>query len=141
MNTETQILEKDPTEILEKKPSRKNYIKYIEEKYLSTQEKKQNYSFEIGDVIRLAYSVPEGEKERTQYYEGLLIAINNRGLGKSFVIRRIVQGIGIEQVFVLHSPKILSIVKKQSSKVRRSKLYYIRNLRGKATKLKAKLSI
>lgn len=128
------------TKSLEKSSTIKNYLNYVEEKYLSTQEKKEKFSLEIGDVIRLGYSIPEGEKERTQYYEGLIIAINNRGLGKSFVIRRTVQGIGIEQVFAFHSPKILSIVKKQSSKVRRSKLYYIRNLRGKATKLKVKLS-
>jgi len=114
-------------------------IKYIEEKYLSTQEKKEKASIEIGDLIRIGYSVSEGDKERVQYYEGLVIAMNNRGLGKSFVLRRTVQGIGVEQIFVFNSPKLLSIVKKQSSKVRRSKLDYIRNLRGKATNLKIKL--
>jgi large subunit ribosomal protein L19 len=83
------------TKSLEKSSTIKNYLNYVEEKYLSTQEKKEKFSLEIGDVIRLGYSIPEGEKERTQYYEGLIIAINNRGLGKSFVIRRTVQGIGI----------------------------------------------
>lgn len=116
----------------------KNLISYIENKYLKIEEKEKT-KIEIGDIIRLGYLIQEGNKERTQYYEGLIIAINNRGLGKSFVMRRIVQGIGIEQVFVLNSPKISSIQKKQSSKVRRSKLYFIRNLRGKATKLKVKL--
>ena len=122
-----------------KPTSTMNLIKYIEDKYLSTQEKREKCSIEIGDLIRISYSVSEGEKERIQYYEGLVIAINNRGLGKSFVLRRTVQGVGVEQIFVLNSPKIVSILKKQSSKVRRSKLYYIRNLRGKATNLKIKL--
>jgi large subunit ribosomal protein L19 len=114
-------------------------IKYIEDKYLNTQEPREKASIEIGDLIRLGYTISEGDKERIQYYEGLVIAINNRGLGKSFVLRRTVQGIGVEQIFAFNSPKLVSIVKKQSSKVRRSKLYYIRNLRGKATNLKIKL--
>jgi large subunit ribosomal protein L19 len=114
-------------------------IKYIEDKYLNTQEKREKASIEIGDLIRLGYTISEGDKERIQYYEGLVIAINNRGLGKSFVLRRTVQGIGVEQIFLLNSPKIVSIVKKQSSKVRRAKLYFIRSLRGKSARLKAKL--
>ena len=114
-------------------------IKYIEDKYLNIQEKREKASIEIGDLIRLGYTISEGDKERIQYYEGLVIAINNRGLWKSFVLRRTVQGIGVEQIFAFNSPKLVSIVKKQSSKVRRSKLYYIRNLRGKATNLKIKL--
>jgi ribosomal protein L19 len=81
----------------------------------------------------------EGEKERTQYYEGVVISISNRGLGRSFTLRRSVQGVGVEQVFLLNSPKIVSIIKKQSSKVRRAKLYFIRSLRGKSARLKAKL--
>ena len=70
--------------------------------------------------------------------KGVVIAKQNRGLGKSFTIRRTVQGIGVEQVFLLNSPKILSITKKQSSKVRRAKLYFLRGLTGKATRLKRK---
>tara|TARA_Y100000287_G_C13955147_1_gene226024 strand:+ start:34 stop:432 length:399 start_codon:yes stop_codon:yes gene_type:complete len=97
-----------------------------------------NTQLEVGDVLRIGYTVYEGNKERTQYYEGVVIAKQNRGLGKSFTIRRTVQGIGVEQVFLLHSPKILSITKKQSSKVRRAKLYFLRGLTGKATRLKRK---
>ena len=114
-------------------------IKYIEDKYLNTQEKREKASIEIGDLIRLGYTISEGDKERIQYYEGLVIAINNRGLGKSFVLRRTVQGIGVEQIFVLNSPKIITIVKKQISKIRRSKLYFIRQLSGKSTRLKRKI--
>jgi len=115
-----------------------DFIKLVESKYLKL-EFNSNNKIEIGDIIRLGYLIPEGWKDRTQYYEGLIIAINNRGLGKSFTLRRTVQGIGVEQIFLLNSPKIVSIVKKQSSKVRRAKLYFIRSLRGKSARLKAKL--
>jgi large subunit ribosomal protein L19 len=115
-----------------------DFIKLVESKYLKS-EFNSNNNIEVGDIIRLGYLIPEGGKDRTQYYEGLIIAINNRGLGKSFTLRRNVQGIGVEQIFLLNSPKIVSIVKKQSSKVRRAKLYFIRSLRGKSARLKAKL--
>jgi len=123
-----------------KMTSNKELIKSIETKYLKNENflDKKNPLVEIGNIIRIGYLIPEGEKERTQYYEGLVIAIKNRGIGKSFLIRRNVQGIGIEQIFLLNSPKIISIVKKQSSKVRRSKLYFLRELRGKSTRLKIK---
>lgn len=92
----------------------------------------------IGNVIRLGYKIQEGEKERIQYYEGLVIGKQNRGLGESFTLRRNVQGIGVEQLFPLYSPKILSLIKKQESKVRRAKLYFLRSLTGKAAKLRVK---
>lgn len=124
-----------------KKTSNKDLINLVESKYTKNKEFLENSEklIEIGDIIRIAYLIPEGEKERTQYYEGVVIAKKNRNLGKSFIIRRNVQGIGIEQIFLLNSPKIVSIVKKQASKVRRSKLYFLRNLRGKSTRLKIKL--
>jgi large subunit ribosomal protein L19 len=122
-----------------KSRSNDDLIKHVESKYLRKDEKKEKATIEIGDIIRIGYSIPEGDKERIQYYEGLVIGANNRGLGKTFMIRRTVQGIGVEQIFVLNSPKILSITKKQSSKVRRSKLYFLRNLRGKSAKLKIKI--
>lgn len=110
-------------------------IKLVEAKFL----KHSTEVVEVGDILRIGYIIPEGDKERTQYYEGVVIAKQNRGLGKSFTIRRSVQGIGVEQVFLVHSPKIISITKKQSSKVRRAKLYYLRELSGKSTRLKVKL--
>lgn len=114
------------------------YINHIEKKYLETSfiNKEFKQIIKIGDILRIGYLIIEGDKERTQYYEGLVIAKKNRGLGKTFTIRRAVQGIGIEQVFNENSPKIVSIIRKQSSKVRRSKLYFVRNLKGKATRLK-----
>lgn len=116
-------------------------INSVESKFLKEniiKSDSSNTRLEIGDVLRIGYTVYEGNKERTQYYEGVVIAKQNRGLGRSFTIRRTVQGIGVEQVFLLNSPKILSITKKQSSKVRRAKLYFLRGLTGKATRLKRK---
>ena len=112
-----------------------NLIKLVESKFI----KNTTEVVEVGDILRIGYIIPEGDKERTQYYEGVVIAKQNRGLGKSFTIRRSVQGIGVEQVFLVNSPKIISITKKQSSKVRRAKLYYLRELSGKSTRLKVKL--
>lgn len=124
-----------------KKGTSFNYLKYIEQKaFNKTQNRTQiEPDLRVGDIIRIGYLIPEGQKDRTQHYEGLIIAQNNRGLGKSITLRRSVQGIGLEQVFLLHSPKIVSIIKKQSSKVRRSKLYFIRSLRGKSARLKRKM--
>jgi large subunit ribosomal protein L19 len=112
-------------------------IKVVEQKFLKNAETR--ITVEIGDIVKIGYIIPEGDKERTQFYEGVVIAKQNKGLGKSFTIRRSVQGVGVEQVFLVHSPKIVSIVRKQASKVRRAKLYYLRNLTGKSTRLKAKL--
>ena len=119
-----------------------DFIKLIESKFLKPNlitSATKNNKLEIGDIIKIGYTIFEGEKERVQYYEGLVISISNRGLGKSFTLRRSVQGIGVEQIFLLNSPKIVSIAKKQSSKVRRAKLYFIRELTGKSTRLKQKL--
>ena len=130
MNTETKV-----------KISNNDLIKSVENKYLKEMNIKSdsnNTRLEVGDILRIGYTIYEGSKERVQYYEGVVIAKQNRGLGKSFTIRRSVQGIGIEQVFLLNSPKIVSITKKQSSKVRRAKLYFLRGLTGKATRLKRK---
>ena len=112
-------------------------IRMVEEKFIRKSE--NLYQVEIGDIVRIGYIIPEGDKERTQYYEGVVIAKQNKGLGKSFTIRRSVQGVGVEQVFLVYSPKIVSIVRKQASKVRRAKLYYLRELTGKSTRLKVKL--
>jgi large subunit ribosomal protein L19 len=116
----------------------KNYIQHIEKKFLENSyiTKSYNQELNIGDIIRLGYLIPEGEKDRIQYYEGLIISKKNRGLGKTFTLRRSVQGIGVEQIFLENSPKIVSILKKQSSKIRRAKLYFVRQLKGKAARLK-----
>jgi large subunit ribosomal protein L19 len=90
----------------------------------------------VGDIIQISYKIIEGDKDRLQTYQGIIISKQNKNLGKSITLRRIVQGIGVEQVFFLNSPKIVSIIKKQSSKIRRSKLYFLRGLTGKKARLK-----
>lgn len=119
------------------KSSYKDLMKLIEEKHYNSPD---GLEIEIkpGDILRIGYKIPEGDKERIQFYEGLVIGIQNRTLSKTFKLRRTVQGIGVEQTFLLNSPKIVSITKKQSSKVRRAKLYFIRALKGKASRLKIK---
>lgn len=114
----------------------KALIDLIEKKYQRTDlfEKKQD--IKVGDLIRLGYRIPEGEKERIQSYEGIIISKQNKGLGKSFTLRRTVQGIGVEQIFLVNSPKISFITKKQSSKIRKAKLYFIRNLSERLTRAK-----
>jgi large subunit ribosomal protein L19 len=115
-----------------------DYINLIENKFLKEQFQNQDKKLNIGDIVRIGYLIPEGEKERIQYYEGLIISKKNNGLSKTFTLRRSVQGIGVEQVFLVNSPKIVSLSTKQSSKIRRAKLYFIRNLKGKSSKLKQK---
>lgn len=128
------------TVIESKKRFSKDLINLIEQRYLNTNSltNAESETLKVGDIIRIGYKLMEGDKERIQFYEGLVIAIQNKTLGKTFTMRRSVQGIGIEQVFLFHSPKIISVTKKQSSKVRRAKLYFIRNLKGKSSRLKVK---
>jgi len=78
----------------------------------------------------------EGSKERIQFYEGTIIARKNSSINTTITVRKIFQGIGIERIFLLHSPKLTSINVLRSAKVRRSKLYYLRELKGKASRLK-----
>jgi large subunit ribosomal protein L19 len=90
----------------------------------------------IGDSVRIGVKIVEGNKERVQFYEGTIIAKKNSSVNTTITVRKVLQGIGIERIFLVHSPKLDSIQVLSSSKVRRSKLYYLRNLRGKASRLK-----
>jgi large subunit ribosomal protein L19 len=90
----------------------------------------------IGDSVKIGVKIIEGNKERIQFYEGTIIAKKNSSINTTLTVRKILQGIGIERVFLIHSPKVESINVLRSSKVRRSKLYYLRNLKGKASRLK-----
>ena len=90
----------------------------------------------IGDTLKLGIEIKEGEKTRIQAYEGVVISKKGTGINATVTVRRVMQGIGIERCFLIHSPKVQSIEIKRSSKVRRAKLYYLRNLSGKATRLK-----
>jgi len=90
----------------------------------------------IGDSVKIGVKIIEGNKERVQFYEGTIIARKNSSINTTITVRKTLQGIGIERIFLVHSPKLDSITVLRSSKVRRSKLYYLRNLRGKASRLK-----
>ena len=93
-------------------------------------------SFNIGDTVRVMVKVKEGEKERIQAYEGVVIAKKGSSVRETFTVRRVSFGIGVERTFPLHSPRIDKIIVVRKGKVRRAKIYYIRDLSGKAAKVK-----
>lgn len=129
----------DSTKKLDEKPlTNQSYINLIEQKHINKALFDEQQLIKPGNILRIGYKIPEGDKERIQYYEGLVIAVQNRTLSKTFKIRRTVQGIGVEQTFLVNSPKIVSIVKKQTSKIRRAKLFFVRHLTGKSARLKIK---
>ena len=109
-----------------------NIIQNVEKKFL----KKDLPELKVGDNIKVGVKIIEGNKERIQFYEGTILAKKNTSINTTIMVRKILQGIGIERTFLIHSPKIDSISLLRSSKIRRSKLYYLRNLRGKASRLK-----
>lgn len=90
----------------------------------------------VGDTVRIGVKIKEGDKERIQPYEGTVIAKRNGGISETITVRKVFQGVGVERVFLLHSPIVASIEIKRRGKVRRSKLYYLRKLAGKATRIK-----
>ncbi|MBE9019905.1 MULTISPECIES: 50S ribosomal protein L19 [Cyanophyceae] len=90
----------------------------------------------IGDTVKVGVIIQEGGKERTQPYEGVVIAMRNSGINKTITVRRVFQGVGVERVFLLHSPRIDSVKVMRRGKVRRAKLYYLRDRVGKATRIK-----
>lgn len=93
-------------------------------------------SFRPGDTVRVNVRVREGEKERIQAFEGVCIARKNGGVHETFTVRKISNGIGVERIFPLHSPMISTVDVVRQGRVRRAKLYYLRNLRGKAARIK-----
>jgi large subunit ribosomal protein L19 len=90
----------------------------------------------VGDTVRVGVVIQEAGKERTQPYEGVVIAKRNGGINETITVRRIFQGVGVERVFLLHSPRVESIKILRRGKVRRAKLYYLRDRVGKATRVK-----
>nr|YP_009395037.1 ribosomal protein L19 [Polysiphonia stricta]ARW63599.1 ribosomal protein L19 [Polysiphonia stricta] len=95
---------------------------------------------EIGDTIKIRKMIQEGVKERIQISEGVVISKNNYNINQTITMRKTIQNIGVERVYLLHSPHIISIEILKKAKVRRSKLYYLRNRSGKATRLKQRLN-
>ena len=105
-------------------------------KELTKSQIKEMPAVQVGDTVKVHVKVKEGEKERIQTYEGVVIARKNGGIRETIVVRRVTFGIGVERTFPLHSPKIDSIQVVRHGKVRRAKLYYLRSRTGKAAKLK-----
>jgi large subunit ribosomal protein L19 len=95
-------------------------------------------AFKTGDRIRVHVRVIEGDKERLQPFEGDVISIRGNGLNKTFTVRKIASGVGVERIFNYNSPKIAKVDVVKEGKVRRAKLYYLRNLSGKAARIKDK---
>ena len=95
--------------------------------------------FNIGDVVKVGVSIKEGEKERVQVFEGTVIAKKHGGINETFTVRKISNGIGVERIFPLHSPNVKTVDVVRRGKVRRAKLYYLRDRVGKAAKVKVKL--
>nr|YP_009684070.1 50S ribosomal protein L19 [Lessonia spicata]YP_010990766.1 ribosomal protein L19 [Lessonia nigrescens]QDP13894.1 50S ribosomal protein L19 [Lessonia spicata]QWK42667.1 ribosomal protein L19 [Lessonia spicata]WOX59799.1 ribosomal protein L19 [Lessonia nigrescens] len=90
----------------------------------------------VGDTVKIGIFIKEGNKERIQYYQGIILGKNNSGINLTISVRKVFQGIGVERNFLIHSPKFESIEIIKSSRVRRSKLYYLRSIVGKGSRLK-----
>jgi large subunit ribosomal protein L19 len=112
-------------------------IQMVENNFL----KKNLPILKIGDNVKIGVKIIEGNRERVQFYEGTIIAKKNKKnnlINTTITVRKILQGIGVERIFLINSPKISSMEVFSSSKVRRAKLYYLRDLKGKASRLKQK---
>jgi large subunit ribosomal protein L19 len=103
---------------------------------LEAQQLRELSPFKIGDTIKVHFKIVEGKTERVQIYEGTVIAMQNSGLRKTFTVRKISFGVGVERIFPFHSPRIESVEVVRPGRVRRSKLYYLRDRVGKAAKVK-----
>ena len=106
------------------------------EEFENEQLKKELPEIYVGDTVKVGVKITEGNKERVQPYEGVVIAKRNGGLNQTITVRRIFQGIGVEKVFMLHSPQVASLKVERRGKVRRAKLFYLRDRVGKATRVK-----
>ena len=109
-----------------------NEIKAIEEAQMKTNPD----NFKVGDTVKVHFKIIEGKNERVQIYEGLVIAMKNSRVGKTFTVRKNSYGVGVERVFPFHSPRVVKVEVMRPGKVRRAKLYYIRDKIGKAAKIK-----
>ena len=109
-----------------------NEIKAIE----ASQMKNEVDNFKVGDTVKVHFKIIEGKTERIQIYEGLVIAFKNSRAGKTFMVRKNSYGVGVERVFPIHSPRVVKVEVVRPGKVRRAKLYYIRDKIGKGAKIK-----
>ncbi|WP_269622500.1 50S ribosomal protein L19 [Prochlorococcus marinus] len=113
-------------------PSAQDLIDLFE----TSQQKTKVPEIYVGDTVRVGVRISEGNKERVQPYEGVIIAKRHGGLNQTITVRRIFQGIGVERIFMVHSPQVASIKVERRGKVRRAKLFYLRDRVGKATRVK-----
>ena len=95
-------------------------------------------AFRPGDTVRVQVRIVEGNRERVQAFEGIVIAISGSGVRRTFTVRKVSYGVGVERIFPLHSPQIDAVQVVRRGKVRRAKLFYLRHLRGKAARVKEK---
>ncbi|MGM0648499.1 MAG: 50S ribosomal protein L19 [Bacteroidota bacterium] len=115
--------------------NKQDLIKYVEDKYI---EKKELPTFDAGDTISVGYSIKEGNKERVQYFQGTVIQVKGHGHNKTFTVRKISGGVGVERIFPVNSPFIQEVKVLKRGKVRRSRIYYFRKLRGKSARIQEK---
>lgn len=101
--------------------------------------KEQAPQFSVGDTVRVSVNIREGERERIQQFEGTVIARKGSGVGETFTVRRVSYGVGVERVFPLQSPNVKDVAIVRKGRVRRAKLYYLRDRVGKAAKVKEQL--
>ena len=108
----------------------------IVEAFAAEQLKSELPQVNVGDTVRVHNRIKEGTRERIQMYEGTVIAKRNGGIGESFTVRRISYGVGVEKTFPIHSPNVVKVEVLRNGKVRRAKLFYLRDRVGKAAKVK-----
>ena len=109
---------------------------HLIKEFENEQLKKELPEIYVGDTVKVGVKITEGNKERVQPYEGVVIAKRHGGINQTITVRRIFQGIGVERVFMLHSPQVASLKVERRGKVRRAKLFYLRDRVGKATRVK-----
>ena len=117
-------------------PSRKLSAEALIRAFEEEQQKTELPDIYVGDTVRVGVRISEGNKERVQPYEGVVISKRHGGLNQTITVRRIFQGIGVERVFMLHSPQVASVKVERRGKVRRAKLFYLRERVGKAPRVK-----
>ncbi len=132
VDSSPEIASNDSKTKLDKIISSGNLLQEFEESQL----KKELPEIYVGDTVKVGVKITEGNKERVQPYEGVVIAKRHGGLNQTITVRRIFQGIGVERIFMLHSPQVASLKVERRGKVRRAKLFYLRDRVGKATRVK-----
>jgi large subunit ribosomal protein L19 len=114
-----------------------NAMEQFEKEYMK--KGKSIPEFEVGDTVKVHHKIVEAGKERTQVYQGIVIRIKGGGINTTFTVRKVSFSIGVEKIFMLHSPRVDKVEIVRHSKVRRAKLYYLRDLSGKSSRLKERI--